>query len=98
MIYRIFYKLNRSGSGRMTYRELKRSDLLEALYALEREEDINRVTKYFSYEHFYVIYCKFWELDSDHDFLLSRDDLARYSNCALTFQVVNRIFDEVGRV
>jgi serine/threonine-protein phosphatase 2A regulatory subunit B'' len=82
----------------MTYRELKRSDLLEALYALEREEDINRVTRYFSYEHFYVIYCKFWELDSDHDFLLSRDDLARYSNCALTFQVVNRIFDEVGCV
>eukprot|EP00959_Pyramimonas_sp_CCMP1952_P087589 1832939-Pyramimonas_sp.AAC.1 len=28
------------------------------------EEDINKVLKYFSYEHFYVIYCKFWELDT----------------------------------
>lgn len=37
----------RSGSGRMTYRELRRSDLLDALFALEREEDINRVSRYF---------------------------------------------------
>jgi len=29
--------------------------------------DINRITDYFSYEHFYVTYCKFWELDTDHD-------------------------------
>ena len=32
------------------------------------EEDINKVLKYFSYEHFYVIYCKFWELDTDHGY------------------------------
>lgn len=37
----------RSGSGCMTYRELRRSDLLDALFALEREEDINRVSRYF---------------------------------------------------
>lgn len=43
--------------------------------------------RYFSYEHFYVIYCKFWELDADHDFSLERSDLARYSNCCLTYQV-----------
>lgn len=97
VIYRIFYSINRSGSGRITLRELKRSDLMEALYALEREEDINRCLKYFSYEHFYVIYCKFWELDQDHDFQLDRDDLARYSNCALTYQIIDRIFDQVPR-
>jgi serine/threonine-protein phosphatase 2A regulatory subunit B'' len=34
-----------------------------------------------------VIYCKFWELDGDHDFSLERADLARYSNCCLTYQV-----------
>jgi serine/threonine-protein phosphatase 2A regulatory subunit B'' len=55
------------------------------------------VPRYFSYEHFYVVYCKFWELDSDHDFSLDRNDLARYANCALTYQIVERIFEEVGR-
>jgi hypothetical protein len=49
-----------------------------------------------SYEHFYVVYCKFWELDSDHDFSLDKNDLARYNNCALTYQIVERIFAEVG--
>lgn len=49
-----------------------------------------------SYEHFYVVYCKFWELDSDHDFSLDKGDLARYNNCALTYQIVERIFEEVG--
>lgn len=96
VIYRIFYKINKLGSGRMSYRELKRSDLLDALFALEREEDINRVTRYFSYEHFYVIYCKFWELDTDHDFLLDKSNLARYSNCGLTYKIVDRIFQEVS--
>jgi hypothetical protein len=41
------------------------------------------------------VYCKFWELDSDHDFSLDRSDLARYANCALTYQIVERIFEEV---
>jgi serine/threonine-protein phosphatase 2A regulatory subunit B'' len=27
-------------------------------------QDINKVLDYFSYEHFYVLYCKFWELVS----------------------------------
>ena len=33
---------------------------------LDEEDDINKINDYFSYEHFYVIYCKFWELDTDH--------------------------------
>jgi len=54
-----------------------------------------QVLRYFSYEHFYVIYCKFWELDSDHDFLIDRNDLAHYSQCALSFQIVDQIFEQV---
>ena len=72
VIYRIFYSLNRGGSGRLTLRELRRGDLLEALCQLDEEEDINKALRYFSYEHFYVIYCKFWELDQDHDFLIDQ--------------------------
>ncbi|KAJ9518181.1 hypothetical protein QJQ45_010072 [Haematococcus lacustris] len=97
VVYRIFYTLNKSGNGRLTMRELRRSDLVEALEALDQEDDINKVLKYFSYEHFYVIYCKFWELDTDHDFLVSRKDLAHYSQGALSFQIVDRIFQQVGR-
>jgi serine/threonine-protein phosphatase 2A regulatory subunit B'' len=38
------------------------------------------VTAYFSYEHFYVIYCKFWELDRDHDLYIDKLDLTRHSD------------------
>ena len=39
-------------------RLLRRGELLATLHQLDEEEDINKVLKYFSYEHFYVIYCK----------------------------------------
>ena len=28
------------------------------LMQLDKEDDVNKVLRYFSYEHFYVIYCK----------------------------------------
>ena len=97
VIYRIFYACNTTWNGRMTLRELKKSDLLEQMLLVEDEEDINRVLSYFSYEHFYVIYCKFWELDTDHDFYIDREDLLHYGNHALTYRIVARIFDQAGK-
>jgi serine/threonine-protein phosphatase 2A regulatory subunit B'' len=97
VIYGIFYHCNKAGNGRLQLREIKRSNLVAALQQVDVEEDINKVLKYFSYEHFYVIYCKFWELDSDHDFLIDKDDLLRYGNHALTYRIVERIFSQVPR-
>ena len=31
-----------------------------------------QVLDYFSYKHFYVLYCRFWELDTDHDGVISK--------------------------
>nr|VDC58528.1 unnamed protein product [Brassica rapa] len=95
--YRIFYYINRSGNGRLTFRELRRGNLIDAMIHADQEEDINKVLRYFSYEHFYVIYCKFWELDTDHDFLIDKENLMRYGNHALTFRIVDRIFSQVAR-
>ncbi|KAL8159663.1 hypothetical protein V2J09_001200 [Rumex salicifolius] len=97
VIYRIFYYINRAGNGRLTLREIKRSNLIAAMQHAEDEEDINKVLRYFSYEHFYVIYCKFWELDTDHDFLIDRENLIKYGNHALTYRIVDRIFSQVPR-
>ncbi|KAE8686106.1 putative serine/threonine protein phosphatase 2A regulatory subunit B''epsilon [Hibiscus syriacus] len=97
VIYRIFYNLNRSGNGSLTLRELKRGELISAMQHADEEEDINKVLRYFSYEHFYVIYCKFWELDTDHDFFINRENLIRYGNHALTYRIVDRIFSQAPR-
>ena len=72
------YSINRTQSGRIASSEWCGSDVSHVLKWVGLEEDINAVSAYFSYEHFYVIYCKFWELDTDHDFLIDREDLLRY--------------------
>ncbi|PHU18583.1 hypothetical protein BC332_14278 [Capsicum chinense] len=97
VIYRIFFYVNRLGDGHLTLRELKRSDLIAAMQHADEEEDINKVLRYFSYEHFYVIYCKFWELDTDHDFLIDKENLIRYGNHGLTYRIVDRVFSQVPR-
>jgi len=97
VIYRIMYQMDRLGVGRLSMRDLKRGDLLDALRQLDDEDDVNKALKYFSYEHFYVIYCKFWELDQDHDFLISKEDLIRYGNHSLTYRIIDRIFQMIKR-
>ncbi|XP_054982102.1 serine/threonine-protein phosphatase 2A regulatory subunit B'' subunit alpha [Sorex araneus] len=92
VIQRIFYTVNRSWSGKITSTEIRKSNFLQTLALLEEEEDINQITDYFSYEHFYVIYCKFWELDSDHDLYISQDDLSRYNDQASSNRIIERIF------
>jgi hypothetical protein len=91
VITRIFYAVNKCHSGRITSRQIRRSDLLEAFQQVDEEEDINKVTRYLSYEHFYVLYCRFWELDHDRDYRISREDLLKYgtyTSCIVLFVVL----------
>ncbi|WAR28712.1 P2R3B-like protein [Mya arenaria] len=92
VIARILYCVNRSWTGRITIQELRKSNLLRVLQLLEEEDDINQINEYFSYEHFYVIYCKFWELDKDHDLFIDKTDLARHNEHAISTRMLDRIF------
>lgn len=44
-----------------------------------------------------ILYCftQFWELDTDHDFFVTKEDLLRYGNHSLTYRIVDRIFSQV---
>uniref|UniRef100_A0A673KPA0 Serine/threonine-protein phosphatase 2A regulatory subunit B'' subunit beta-like n=1 Tax=Sinocyclocheilus rhinocerous TaxID=307959 RepID=A0A673KPA0_9TELE len=82
VVQRIFYNVNRSWTGKITCSELRRSSFLQNVALLEEEEEINQLTEFFSYEHFYVIYCKFWELDTDHDLYIDQRDLMLHNDQA----------------
>lgn len=97
MITRIFYTVNRCHSGRITARQVRRSDLVSAFRQVDEEEDINKVTRYFSYEHFYVLYCRFWELDHDRDYKITKEDLMKYGDQCLSHMIVDRIFEAAPR-
>jgi serine/threonine-protein phosphatase 2A regulatory subunit B'' len=90
VITRIFYKVNTSRTGKISLHEVRKSNLFSACMHVDEETDINRVLDYFSYEHFYVIYCKFFELDSDKDSKLTKADLLKYGDHALTETIVDR--------
>ena len=99
VVARIFYSTDRTRCWQLRRRDVRRSDpnMFNAFIVVDEEEDINMVHHFFSYEHFYVLYCKFWELDTDHDFYLTRDDVLRYSGHSLTRRIVDRIFEQAGR-
>ncbi|KAH1222170.1 Serine/threonine protein phosphatase 2A regulatory subunit B''alpha [Glycine max] len=71
-----------SGNGRLTLRELKCQNIIDVMLHADEEEDIN----------------KFWELDTDHDFLIDNENLIRYGNHVLTYRIVDRIFSQFAVV
>lgn len=96
---RIFYRVNLSRTGSISRRELAKANpcVVDALFRLESTDDVNSELAYFSYEHFYVLYCQFWELDSDKDGKLQRTDLLKYGGHRLSRAIVDRVFEAAPR-
>ena len=90
VITRIFYKVNVSRTGKLSLKEVRNSTLMNAFMHVDEETDINRVMDFFSYEHFYVLYCRFFELDADKDSKIGREDLLRYGEHSLSEAIVDR--------
>jgi len=97
VIGRIFFRVNCRGNNSMTLKELAKSNLVDTFTRLDQVDDINEMTDYFSYEHFYVIYHKFWELNPNHDFVIGKEELRRFGDCALTECVIDRILSGIPR-
>ena len=94
VIARIFYQVNKSGNEQLTLRELRTSNLLLMLALLDQEDDINKLNDYFSYEHFYVVYCKFCQSNRHtqggtnirrRKIICNLYALAHMSNCCVAF-------------
>lgn len=97
VVTRIFFKVNTSRTGKLSLREVRNSNLFNEFMHVDEETDINRITEYFSYEHFYVLYCRFFELDSDKDSKISREDLQRYNDNCLSEEIVDRFLPYIFR-
>ena len=101
VICRIFYFYDFRQIGKISLRDLYRRktqipSIVKSWTDLDTTDDINTIRQFFSYEHFYVLYCKFWDLDSDHDFLIDKDDLVKYDGHAYSPRAIERVFSEIG--
>jgi len=97
VLERIFYKCAKRNPNRLYPKELEQGGLLEAMRKIDTDEDINSERDFFSYEHFYVLFCRFWEIDTDHDMHVDSEDLLSYGGHALSCRIVERIFAGVAR-
>ena len=77
---------------------IKRTDFLSALdYVFEPGNDVNNEPHFFSYEHFYVQYCEWFELDTRQTQLLTFNQLSRYSSHTVNPKVFSRMAQATNR-
>ncbi|KAJ3141377.1 hypothetical protein HK101_003414 [Irineochytrium annulatum] len=95
VISRLFYLNPRSGRKRMYLREFRGTGLLKLLQEVEVATNSlgASMPSVFSYKDFYVIYCKFWELDRDRDMRVTLSDLEFYGKRALSRAALSRVIE-----
>jgi hypothetical protein len=77
----------------MSFRDFDDAGLASLLHEVDSLPELTRYPNHFDYVSFYTIYCKFWELDTDRDLLLRKEDLIKYDTYALSSRIVDRVFD-----
>jgi len=104
VIIRIFYNNDFDDDGRLSFDDFKKSDLMEVIRQVCNNE-VNKVRKYFSYEHFYVLYNTFFNLvndknsnlDPENELFLSKEKFSKYEYNSLSKKTIDRIFGEIPR-
>ncbi|OAD66429.1 hypothetical protein PHYBLDRAFT_70884 [Phycomyces blakesleeanus NRRL 1555(-)] len=96
VICRLYYD-GRCPGGKMNLNQFRQSKFTMMIKALGPNIDLNNTHDCFSYKHFYVIYCKFWALDTDHNLIISQHDLMKYNQSTLSIWIVHRIMT-CGRI
>ncbi|KAJ1993990.1 Serine/threonine-protein phosphatase 2A regulatory subunit B'' subunit alpha [Coemansia spiralis] len=98
VIERIFYNANRSWDGKLTLSQFRQADIVGIMRSVESGIDIDVESPgVFSYKHFYVLFCSFFELDCNRDRLLDARDLLRYFNGILSRRTISRIMMGKGK-
>ncbi|CAO3635414.1 unnamed protein product [Cunninghamella blakesleeana] len=96
VICRIFYDAD-CQNGKMTLKQFRKSHFVNSIKSLGCFTEVNNTNDCFSYKHFYVLYCKFWSLDQDHDLLITSFDLQNYNDQCLSPKLIQRIM-QCGKI
>ncbi|CAO3666253.1 unnamed protein product [Rhizopus stolonifer] len=81
----------------MNLSQFRQSRFKETIESLDNHNNLNEICNCFSYKHFYVLYCKFWAIDQDHDLSITKKDLIHYNGGTLSERIIHQIM-QFGKV
>jgi serine/threonine-protein phosphatase 2A regulatory subunit B'' len=93
IVARCFIVMDTDLRGIATLTQFRQVDLSGMFRAAEGMKDVNEAHHIFNYQHFYVAFCKFWDLDTDSDGLISKEDLAKHNESAVSPRIIDRFFN-----
>jgi serine/threonine-protein phosphatase 2A regulatory subunit B'' len=90
VVTRLFFMLDPELRGSADIYQFRQADLAGRLFSIYHLADVNEPTSLFCYQHFYVTFCKFWDLDGDADGVISKDDLMKFNESAVSPIICDR--------
>lgn len=92
IVTRCFYQMDPELRGIANIKHFKRYNIAQVFYNAHTMPDINEEHHIFNYQHFYVAFCKFWDLDADNDNYLSIDDLMKLNESTISPLIIENFF------
>lgn len=92
IVTRCFYHMDSELRGTAGLQQFRKMDLAAIFYNAERMPDVNDSHHIFNYQHFYVAFCKFWDLDADSDGFITKDDLLKFNDSGISPIIIERFF------
>lgn len=89
---RCFFIMDTELRGTVGLQHFRKMDLASVFYNAENMADVNDSRHIFNYQHFYVVFCKFWDIDGDSDELISKNDLLRFNEFSISPVIAERLF------
>ncbi|KAH8582987.1 phosphatase 2A regulatory subunit [Cryptosporidium sp. chipmunk genotype I] len=93
IISRIYYELDILELRKLRFKDFKNTDLVDILINMKGNESFDDLINYFNYQHFYVLYSRFVELDSDEDHYLTLEEFKKHDFGSLTVNALTRIWE-----
>lgn len=90
IVIRAFYLMDTDFRGTVGIPQFRKMNLASVFYKADKMPDVNEAQHIFNYQHFYVTFCKFWDLDTDSDEFLSREDLFKFNESAISPLIIDR--------
>ncbi|KXS11017.1 hypothetical protein M427DRAFT_73347 [Gonapodya prolifera JEL478] len=95
-VRKFFYFLDPMRRGRISIKDMLLSPILTEFFEL-REPELSKEflqTNWFSTQSIMKVYTQYLSLDADHNGMLSRAEMGRYSNGTLSDAFLDRVFQE----